>query len=440
MSSVRTWENWAGNQRAEVVTEVSVSSAEQLSEAVARSAAAGTRIRPIGTGHSFTGIGRPEQLQLRMDAYSGIVDLQRETGLVRVRAGTSLHQLNGDLAAEGLALTNLGDIDVQTIAGAVSTGTHGTGLHFGGIATQIRGLELVQPDGSTLNCTPTENTDVFTHARVGLGALGVISTVTLQAEPLFALRAQEGPMRLAEVFEQLDELVEGTDHFEFYWFPHTDRTLTKRNTRVPVTDGLRPLSTRRRWWDDEFMANTIFGALIATGRRLPATVRSFNGIAARALGARDFTDLSYRVFASPRRVRFVEMEYAVPREALEQVLTELDVTIERNGWRIAFPVEVRVAAADDIPLSTAYQRESAYIAIHLPVGVPHDQYFQAMEGIAAAVGGRPHWGKMHYLDAAALRLRYPRFDEFVALRNRLDPAGLFGNRYLDRVLGAAPSG
>ncbi|SDJ14912.1 L-gulonolactone oxidase [Frankineae bacterium MT45] len=438
MSSVRSWQNWAGNQRAEVVNLVSVESADQLSEAVARGAAAGTRLRPIGSGHSFTGIGRPEQVQLKMDAYAGIVDLQRDTGLVKVRAGTSLHQLNRDLAAEGMALTNLGDIDVQTVAGAVSTGTHGTGLRFGGIATQIRGLDLVQPDGSTLTCSATENADVFTHARVGLGALGVISTVTLQAEPLFALRAVEGPMRLGDVFEQLDELVEGTDHFEFYWFPHTDRTLTKRNTRLPVTDGLHPLTGRRRWWDDEFMANNVFGAIIATGRRLPATVRTFNGIASRALGAREFTDLSYRVFASVRRVRFVEMEYAVPREALEQVLTELDVTIERSGWRIAFPVEVRVAAADDIPLSTAYQRESAYIAIHLPVGVEYDQYFQAMEAIAAAVGGRPHWGKMHYLDAAALRTRYPRFDEFVALRNRLDPTGIFSNRYLERVLGPLP--
>jgi L-gulonolactone oxidase len=226
-----------------------------------------------------------------------------------------------------------------------------------------------------------------------------------------------------------------TDHVEFYWFPHTDRCLTKRNTRVPLADGLRPLPRWRAVWEDEVLANAAFAAVVATGRRAPALVPRLARLSAGALGARTATDLAHRVFVSRRRVRFREMEYAVPREAAPEVLRELRRVVDAGDWRIPFPVEVRVAAADDIPLSTAYGRDSAYVAVHVPAREEPGEYFAAAEAIATSVGGRPHWGKLHGLDATALRARYPRFDEFTALRERLDPAGVFSNAHLDRVLG-----
>jgi len=430
-----SWRNWAGNQRAAGIEVVHPAGAEEIAAEVRRAAGAGRRVRPIGSGHSFTAIGRPEQVQLVLDRHAALVDVDA-SGLVTVQAGMPLHRLNAELAARGWSLTNLGDIDRQTVAGALSTGTHGTGARFGGLATQLRGLELVLADGTLLRCSTKENAEVFAAARIGLGALGVLSTVTLQAEPAFALRAEEGPARLPELLEGFGEFMTSTDHVEFYWFPHTDRCLTKRNTRVPLADGLAPLPRWRAFWDDEVLANAAFAAVVATGRRVPGLVPPLARFSAGALGARTATDLSHRIFVSRRRVRFREMEYAVPRAAAAQVLSELQHAIEAGDWRIPFPVEVRVAAADDIPLSTASGRHSAYVAVHVPARSEPGAYFARVEAIAGEVGGRPHWGKLHGLDAAALAGRYPRFGEFTALRDRLDPRGVFGNAYLDRVLGA----
>jgi L-gulonolactone oxidase len=432
------WSNWAGNQTADGISVVHPRGTDEIVRAVSRAARDGKRLRPIGAGHSFTAIGQPADRQLQLDRHTDLVHFDAASGLVTVQAGMPLHRLNALLQHAGRSLTNLGDIDVQTVAGAFSTGTHGTGARFGGLATQLRGLSLVLADGSVLSCSAAEHPDVFHAARVGLGALGVISTVTLQTEPLFALHAEEGSAELSDVLASFDELADGTDHFEFYWFPHTSRTLTKRNMRVSL-DVLDPLPRWRSWLGDEFLSNTLLSGVIATGRRAPGLVRPLNQVAARALGSRSYTDVSHRVFTSSRRVRFVEMEYAIPRSSLVSVLSELRAAVDASSWRIAFPVEVRVAAADDIPLSTAYDRDSAYIAVHVPFGAPDQAaYFGTLERLTGGVGGRPHWGKLHGLDAAVLRERYPRFDEFVALRDRLDPGGLFTNDYLDRVLGPPP--
>jgi L-gulonolactone oxidase len=429
-----SWRNWAGNQSADGIEFVHPSGTDAIAAAVRAAAAAGRRIRPIGSGHSFTAIGRPEDVQLALDRHADLLDVT-PAGLVTVQAGMTLHRLNAELAARGWALTNLGDVDRQVIAGALATGTHGTGARFGGLATQVAGMELVLADGTELHCSPQVHPEVFSAARVGLGALGVVSTVTLQAEPAFALHAEEGTARLPELLEDFPDFMTSTDHVEFYWFPHTDRCLTKRNTRVPVADGLAPLSRWRSVWDDEVLANALFAAVVATGRRVPALVPPLARFSAGALRPRVATDLSHRIFVSRRRVRFREMEYAVPREAAVDILTELRRAVEASGWRVPFPVEVRVAAADDIPLSTASGRDTAYIAVHVPARSDPGPYFDRLEAIAGGVGGRPHWGKLHGLDATVLAKRYPRFGEFTALRDSLDPGGLFTNAHLDRVLG-----
>jgi FAD-linked oxidoreductase len=435
--STTTWRNWAGNQTAADVTVIEPRGTEEIVAAVELAGREGRRLKPIGTGHSFTAIGRPEGVQLRLDRHDGLLKLDADAGLVTVQAGMPLHRLNEALAHSGFSMTNLGDIDQQTIAGAVSTGTHGTGARFGGLATQIRGLELVTAEGGVLQCSAAENADVFHAARIGLGALGVVSAITLQVEPAFGLRAHEGSMRFDETLERFDELADGTDHFEFYWFPHTDWTLTKQNTRVPLDAGLDPLSAARFWWDDEFLSNTVFAGTVALGRRAPALVPTINRISARALGTRTYTDRSHKVFTSPRRVRFTEMEYAVPRPAAVELVRGVRRVIEQHGWHVAFPIEVRVAAADDIPLSTASGRDTAYVAVHQPAGIDSEPYFRAVEGVAAGLGGRPHWGKLHYLGADDIRARYPDLDAFLAVRDRLDPEGRFANAYTERVLGVA---
>jgi FAD-linked oxidoreductase len=427
------WRNWAGNQEATVEV-VHPGSADEVAELLGKAAAAGRRVRPIGSGHSFTAVGRPQDVQLVADRLTGISEVT-DDGLVTVGAGTPLHRLNAELARRGWAMTNLGDIDRQTVAGALSTGTHGTGARFGGLSTQLRGLELVTPAGEVLRCDAQQHADVFSAARVGLGALGVLTAVTLQAVPAFALRAVEGPGTLTQALTDFDQLMTSTDHVEFYWFPHTDAVLLKCNTRVPLEEGLDPLPRWRAVWDDEVLSNVAFAGVVAAGKAVPALVPPLARASAKALGARAWTDHAHRVFVSRRRVRFLEMEYAVPRADAPAVLGELRRAHEASDWREAFPVEVRVAAADDIPLSTASGRDSAYIAAHVPAHTDPGPWFAALEKIAGEVGGRPHWGKLHGLDAGVLRERYPRFGEFTAVRDRLDPAGVLANEHLDRVLG-----
>jgi FAD-linked oxidoreductase len=432
------WRNWAGNERADTEV-VRPASADEVAAVLTAAATAGRRVRPIGSGHSFSGIGRPEHVQLVCDGLAAVGEVG-ESGLVTVGAGASLHKINGELVRQGWSLTNLGDIDRQTVAGALATGTHGTGARFGGLATQVRGLELVTPAGEVLVCDAVRNPEIFAAARVGLGALGVVTSVTLQAVPAFALRAVEGPGTLTAAIEGFEELMTSCDHVEFYWFPHTDATLLKCNTRVPLEEGLAPLPRWRAVWDDEILANVAFAGVVAAGRRVPALVPPLARMSAKALATRSWTDHAHRVFVSRRRVRFLETEYAVPRADAPAVLTELRRVHEANDWRAAFPVEVRLAAADDVPLSPASGRDTAYIAAHVPVGTLPGPWFAALEAIAGEVGGRPHWGKLHGLAAGALRMRYPRFDEFLAVRDRLDPAGILGNAYLDRVLGPVSAG
>ncbi|MGP3946007.1 D-arabinono-1,4-lactone oxidase [Streptomyces sp. 6N106] len=435
MKTVRSsvWRNWAGNVTARPVRSVAPSSTQELAEVVRRAAAEGLRVKAVGSGHSFTTAAATDGLLIRPGRMVGVRELDREAGTVTVAAGTPLRQLNETLTAHGLSLANMGDIMEQTVAGATATGTHGTGRDSASIAAQIKGLELVTADGSVLRCSATENPEIFAAARIGLGSLGVVSAITFAVEPEFLLTAREEPMSFDRVMADFDRLVAENEHFEFYWFPHTGNCNTKRNNRS--TGPAAPVGRVSGWVDDELLSNGIFQVACSVGRAVPATIPGIAKISSRALSARTYTDIPYKVFTSPRRVRFLEMEYAVPREAAVTVLRELKSTVDRSGLRVSFPVEVRTAPADDIPLSTASGRETAYIAVHLYRGTPHRAYFTAAEQIMIAHGGRPHWGKLHSRDAGYLSGVYPRFGEFTAVRDRLDPDRLFTNDYLRRVLG-----
>ncbi|HEY3005212.1 MAG TPA: D-arabinono-1,4-lactone oxidase [Kribbellaceae bacterium] len=430
-----TWRNWAGTESADAVEVLRPASADELAGAVKALAEQGRRLKAAGSGHSFTGCAAPEQVQVRLDGMASIVSADQASGRVTVGAGIGLRNLNAGLDAMGLAMANLGDIDKQTISGAVSTGTHGTGARLGGLATQLTGLDLVTADGSVLSCSESENADVFQAARVSVGALGVVTSLTLQCVPAFLLRAQEGPMPLADVLAGFDQLAEGNDHFEFYWFPHTEIALTKRNNRVGPEVVASPVGAVRGWIDDELLSNRVFELTNRLTALRPGLTPRVNRIAARALSAREYVDASYKVFCSNREVVFRESEYAVPREQVVGVIAELRGWIARSGERLPFPIEVRVAAADDVWLSTAYGRESAYVAIHQYHRLGHRRYFDAFEQIASSVGGRPHWGKLHSLGVEQLRERYPRYDDFLAVRDRLDPGRVFANAYTRQVFG-----
>lgn len=425
------WRNWAGDQVSRPAHVLSPATADEVAAAIKDAGRDGLRVRMAGAGHSFTGAAVTDGLLLRPDRLTGIVAITGDS--VTVRAGTRLHALSGLLAAHGLALENLGDIDVQTVAGAISTGTHGTGLAYGGLASQVTGLELALADGSVVQA----DADLVAAAAVGLGAYGVITAVTLRCVPAFALRAEETAAKLGDLLDRWDTLPAEADHVEFYWWPHTDDCQLKRNTRVPLAE-IAPLPRWKAVLDDELVANALFGAVCRAGARVPALVPPANRLATRLLGSRTYTDRSWKVFAHRRRVRFHETEWALPRALLPDVLRELDATIRRRGWRISFPVEVRVAAGDDRWLSTAYGRETAYLAAHRYVREPWADYLGAVGEIVRSVAGteaRPHWGKLHPLAAADLAPRYPRFADAVELRARLDPDGRFANSYLDRVLG-----
>ncbi|MFE6891535.1 D-arabinono-1,4-lactone oxidase [Streptomyces sp. NPDC057694] len=427
------WRNWAGNVVSRPVREVMPASVEELTEAVRRAAEDGLKVKAVGTGHSFTAAAATDGVLIRPQLLTGIRNIDRDKGTVTVEAGTPLKRLNLALAREGLSLTNMGDIMEQTVSGATSTGTHGTGRDSASIAAQIKGLELVTAAGELISCSASENPDIFAAARIGIGALGIVTAITFAVEPIFLLTAREEPMSFDKVLADFDELHAENEHFEFYWFPHTGNCNTKRNNRSAGPEA--PVSAVSSLWEDEILSNGLFQVVNSIGRAVPATIPAIAKVSSKALSARTYTDIPYKVFTSPRRVRFVEMEYAVPREALVATLRELKSMVDASDLRVSFPVEVRTAPADDIALSTASGRDSAYIAVHLYKGTPYQRYFTAAERIFTAHEGRPHWGKVHTRDAGYFAQAYPRFGEFTALRDRLDPDRLFGNGYLRRVLG-----
>lgn len=441
-TSVASWQNWAGNVVASPSARSAPTTVAEVSETVARASELGTRVKCVGAGHSFTPAAATDGVLVSLDDLTGVESIVPNRGPdgrpdgadVTVWAGTRLHRLGPLLWDLGLAQPNLGDFAEQSLAGAVSTGTHGTGRSAPGLPATVVGLQLVTADGSVLTCSRESNPEVFEAARLGLGALGVITKMTIRCVPAFTLAAEEQPWTLSAALADLEGFARSADHAEFFWFPHTDAITVKRNTRLAGDAELRPVGRLQELVSDEFLSNEAFDLLCRAATRRPGLTPRLNRFASAALSARRYTDRSYRVFASPRRVRFREMEYAVPVEAAATVLRDLRDTIDRAGVVTPFPVEVRFAAADDVWLSTAYRREVCYIAVHQYHRMDHTELFRLAEEIFLAAGGRPHWGKMHTRTSADLAAVVDRFDDFVAVRDRLDPDRVFGNEYTQRVL------
>jgi FAD-linked oxidoreductase len=426
------WSNWAGNQKIDQTSCFSPKTELELQQIVRHATTSHRRIKAVGSGHSFTAIALPEEILIDLSHYDQVLTLDKIKKTVTVQSGIQLSKLNVALHENDLAMQNLGDIAYQTIAGAISTSTHGTGLRFTGIANQVVALRIVLADSSVVDCSPEVNADLFHCARVGLGALGLISTVTLQLVSAFNLSVIEEPMRVDEVLANLDHHVNSNDHFEFFWVPHTGWALTKRNNRT--FEIAKPKSKISHWYSKTFMENYAFGAVCMLGRARPTLIPRL----AKALpssGRSEYCDVSYKVFASKRIVKFYEMEYAIPREACEEALNRVRRMVVDSGFFLNFPVEVRFTAPDEIPLSTASNRESAYIAVHIYKGMNYVPYFKEVEKIMNSYQGRPHWGKLHFQDSNTLAPRYPQWDKFQKVRNLVDPNRLFANRYTEAVLG-----
>ena len=431
------WRNWAGDQRCAPAVVDDPRSEAEVVECVGRARDTGRRVRVAGSGHSFSDIACTDGHMLRLGRMDRVLDADTATGLVRVQPGITLGRLGEELATRRLALENQGDIDVQQLAGAVSTATHGTGAGFPNLSAQVTALRLVTGDGSVVKLSEGADPEGYLAARVGVGALGVISELTLRCVPIFTLDRTDAPRPLGETLAALDDLVDGNHHFELFAFPYTGTAITRtsgRSDRPPEPD------SRATWLRETVLENRVLDLACRAGRAAPALVPAINRGLMRLAGPAVKVDRSHRVYATRRDVRFTEMEYALPRAAAGVCVERVLDLIERRGLPVGFPIELRFVAPDDAFLSPAHARETAYVAVHMYRRMEFEGFFRGVEAIARDYGGRPHWGKRHYRSADALRELYPEWDRFQEQRARLDPTGLFGNDYTDRVLGPVRSG
>jgi FAD-linked oxidoreductase len=432
VSGAPRWRNWSRELSCTPTrVERPVSTAEVVA-AVRRAADEGRRVRPAGAGHSFTPLVPTDDVLVDLSTMDALLHVDREACRVRVQAGIRLGRLADELVRRGLAFENLGDIDVQTLAGAMATATHGTGATLGNLSSQVEAVQLVDGAGEVHELTADDG-DGFLAARVSLGALGVVTEVTLRVLPAYTLRGEDRVEPLDAVLDAFHERAAAHRHFELFAFPYSDRALTRTNDVVAAPPA--PPGPVRTWVHDRLLTTHALGAVSRAGRRVPAAIPTLNRVVARLGGSAPRVDHAHRVFASPRDVRFTEMELALPRDAAVPFVREVLDLVDRERFPVNFPIEVRTAAGDDALLSTAHGRDSCYVAVHNFVGLPYEGYFAAVWELAQPYEPRPHWGKRHPATAAELAPRYPAWDRFAAVRADLDSDGRFRNDHLDRVLG-----
>src|SRR4051794_14253029 len=420
------WSNWSRGQSCAPAEQLRPRTSTEVAQAVAR----GRAVRVAGAGHSFSGGVPTDGTLLSLERMDRVLDVDRAGRLVRAQAGIGLRRLVREFHRHGLALPNLGDVDAQSLGGALATGTHGTGVRLGNLSSAVTALELVLADGSE---RVVDAGDELAAARVGLGALGVVVAVTLRCVPAFRLHAVDEPRPLEAVLDELDAHVEGNDHFELFTFPHSPLALTRTNNRTDAPAS--PRHPRREWLQDVALDNHGFGLVNRLARRAPRAIPTLNRFAGRSASRRERVAESFEVFASPRLVRFEEMEYALPRARAADAVRACREILARHA--VSFPIELRFSAGDGALLSPAHARETAYVAVHVFEGMPFGAPFREVEAVLRGWGGRPHWGKRSFLGAEELAPRYPRWGDFAAVRERLDPGGRFVNPWIARTLGAA---
>ncbi|EOO61928.1 sugar 1,4-lactone oxidase [Bacillus cereus VD196] len=434
------WRNWAGNIHCRPKRVYTPNSEEELTNIIQNAAISGVRVKVVGAGHSCSEIAvSDESYFISMEHLNHLVAIDKISGLVTVQAGIKLADLNEVLDEHNLALPNLGAIDEQSIAGAINTGTHGTGMCFGTIASFVVELQLLLANGNIITCSSTENSDIFHAARVGLGSLGVITRVTLACVPAFNLNIEECPTKLKDTIDNLDQYLK-SERFGFWWFPHTDMV---RLWIAQHTD----ISSRRKnnrfldWIRDVLILNRGHEVALLIAAGYPSLIPYINRFIQKCFFNRPKSRVvrSMDGFRHTILVRQVVLEYAIPLSSTAEALYGMKNLIKDHCYKVHHPIDVRFGGSDDSWLSPAQGRDTCYIGIimYRPFGreIPYENYFKDVDNLFARLGGRPHWGKVHYRSAKDLRSMYPYWNEFLTLRQLLDPEGMFLNDYLERVFG-----
>jgi FAD-linked oxidoreductase len=426
----RVWRNWSGGVKARPAQWSSPTSLDALQDAVAKGPAP---IRIVGSGHSFTPLVATHGALLSLDNLAGVIECDPSTRQASMWGGTKIHAIGIPLKESGLALANQGDIDVQSIAGAIGTGTHGTGATLGSLSTQIVAMTLVTADGGILEVTDHDK-NLFDAARVSFGALGVTAKVTLQCRPAYKLKETNWVMTPEECFANLENLTTDNRHFEFFWFPYAENVMAKslndtdEDAREP-----RPPEARSQRRSEA----AVLIAINELGRWLPPLTPVMHRYITNQSAEFSRVRWSCEAFPSARNVRFNEMEYAVPLESGPDCLREIADLWRVKKFRVGFPIEYRVVKGDDIWLSPFYQRDSVTISVHQYAKQSYGKFFNACEAIFRSYGGRPHWGKLHTARADEFATLYPKWSDFLRVRSELDPKGRFLNDHLKAIFGAA---
>ena len=426
------WTNWTGNVSSYPQHFVMPKSLEDLISVVRQCHQNNTRIRVVGSGHSFSPLVQTDDCLLSLDLLQGLHHVDSEQHTIEIWAGTKLKALGELLHQQGYSQENLGDINSQSIAGAISTGTHGTGIKLGSISTQVIALTVVTAAGEVVECSADTQPELFKAMRVSLGLLGIIVRVKLRVLPAYRLRYQSYRMPLDDCLSSLDTFKTEHRHFEFFTFPYSPTVQVKF-----MDETNDPPSGNHRWtyWKTMVIENGLFWCLSESCRLMPSLSKRISRLSAQSVPSVTESGFSHQLFATPRLVRFYEMEYSVPAAHMKDIIAELHQAIEQEQFAVHFPLECRYVNKDDIWLSPAYERESAFIAVHMYKGMPYQAYFSRMEEIFARYEGRPHWGKMHNMTAERLHQVYPHLQNFLDVRAELDPQGLFVNDYLARLFG-----
>lgn len=424
--------NWSGLVQFEPEVVEYPDSEEAVQLVVQRALEQGKTIRIIGTGHSFTDVCKTNQVLLSLDKYQGVLSVDKEKFHAVVKGGTKLAALGDELFKEGMAMENLGDIDVQSIAGTISTGTHGTGMDFGTISTQVIALRFVNGRGQIVECSETQAPDLFKAAQVSLGLLGIITQVKLRCVPAYKLALQNGKESMDAVLDTFEKRMAENRNFEFYWFPHTESFWTKTSNVV------KEEAAKIRLWHKAFdygIENGVFLLLNELSHNFPSTSHGVANFMASQVSNYRKVFYSHKVYATTRLVRFNEMEYNVPLDAFKDVFRDIRKRINSKHKNIVFPIENRNVKGDDILMSPAYGRDSAYIACHAYHKQDHNAYFQDLEEIFRSYGGRPHWGKLNTLDASDVQEIYPEFQNWMSFRAQQDPDNVFVSPYFRHLFG-----
>ncbi|MGH6872281.1 MAG: D-arabinono-1,4-lactone oxidase [Rhizomicrobium sp.] len=425
------WSNWSGGVTSAPRAVVAPKDDVELASAVRQ---AEGPVRVPGSGHSFTPVAATDGTLIDLSAFTGFRGMNPERQIATLAAATPLWEVGPLLCRAGFGLKNMGDIDRQTLAGVVGTGTHGTGPTLKSFSGEVAGFRLVLADGGVMDCSSDENGDVFAAGRCSLGMMGVMTEISMHVRPAYKLKEMNFLMAPDELFAQLDSLVGSNRHFEFFWFPYADTCVCKslNETDEPAPD---PRSAEAMYERGEKGGSdsTAFAMINEVLPYAPFLLGPAHRLFSQLMPGPGRARWSHEIFPSPRTVRFNEMEYAVPYEKGPDCIREIVAKIRKDRINTGFPIEYRSVAADDVWLSPFYQRPSATIAVHQYHRVDTTRLFSACEAIFRRYEGRPHWGKRHTRSAAEVESLYPQYGVFRAVRRKLDPERKFLNPHLAAI-------